>query len=100
VTIFIAPTEAFAASGQNTYPIAGFVEVYVTGFGPMKSNTPDDPCATAAPAEIDDCQGSSCGYAVWGHLVNYSVPSPQATPSGNPCKPGASLQPCVATLVE
>ena len=30
VTIFIAPTEAFAGNGQNTYPIAGFVEVYVT----------------------------------------------------------------------
>ena len=36
VTIFIAPTpEAFAGNGQNTYPIAGFVEVYVTGFGPI-----------------------------------------------------------------
>jgi Putative Flp pilus-assembly TadE/G-like len=101
VTIFIAPTEAFAATGQNTYPIAGFVEVYVTGFGRMKSNNPDDPCpGNTAPAEIDDCQGSSCGYAVWGHLINYAVPSPQATPSGIVCNPGASLQPCVATLVE
>ena len=101
VTIFIAPTEAFAGSGQNSYPIVGFVQVYVTGFGPMKSNTPDDPCPGAtAPAEIDDCKGSSCGYAVWGHLINYVVPSPSATPSGVLCNPGASVQPCVATLVE
>jgi hypothetical protein len=100
VTIFISPSEGFTGSGQDTYPIVGFVQVYVTGFGPMKG-TSDDPCqGSTPPVEIDDCKGSSCGYAIWGHLINYVVPSPSATPSGIVCNPGASLQPCVATLVE
>ncbi len=103
VTIFFAPTEAFAGSGQNTYPIVGFVQVYVTGFGRMNGNgTPISTIparATAAPADLD-LQGHSSGYAVWGHLINYVVPSPSATPSGVLCNPGASVQPCVATLVE
>jgi hypothetical protein len=100
VTIFIAPTEAFASSGQNSYPIAGFVELYVTGFGRMRSGSNDDPCGDTPPPELDDCKGSACGYAVWGHLINYTVPSPGATPSGIICNPGSSTQPCVATLVE
>ena len=105
VTIFIAPTQAFADSGQNTYPIAGFIEVYITGFGKYKGNgdlgSPDDPCPGNAPPTITDkCKGSSCGYALWGHILNYAIPNPNATPSGVRCNPGGSLQPCVATLVE
>ncbi|MDW8339451.1 MAG: pilus assembly protein TadG-related protein, partial [Thermoleophilia bacterium] len=33
VTIFLTTPEAFGGSGQQTYPITGFISVYVTGFG-------------------------------------------------------------------
>jgi len=105
VTIFLTTSNAFTGRGQNTYPITGFVQVYITGYG--SSNGPgnltiDDPCAgnTAPPAEDYDCNPPSCGYIVWGHFINYSVPGPRATPSGVLCNPGSSTQPCVPTLVE
>jgi hypothetical protein len=104
VTIFIAPTQAFAGNGQNTYPIAGFVEVYVTGFGRISGNgsiSIDDPCpGNAPPTDLDLSGGNSSGYTMWGHFLNYRTPSANATPSGVLCNPGGSLQPCVATLVE
>lgn len=103
VTIFIAPTEAFAGNGQNTYPIAGFVEVYVTGFGRINGGgvqSNDDPCpGNDPPADLDLSGGSSSGYAMWGHFLKYRVPEPGATPSGVICDV-AALDPCVATLVE
>jgi hypothetical protein len=103
VTIFIAPTEAFAGNGQSTYPIAGFVEVYVTGFGKIGGNgnvNVDDPCNDASPpTDLDLSGGSSSGYAMWGHFIKYKIPGVNATPSGVLCNPGTT-QPCVATLVE
>jgi len=104
VTIFLAPTEAFSGSGQATYPVVGFISIYVTGFGRISGNgglSIDDPCpGSAPPSDLDLSGGSSGGYAVWGHILNYVVPSPNATPSGRLCNPGQSAQPCVATLVE
>jgi hypothetical protein len=101
VTIFIAPTEAFAGNGQNTYPIAGFVEVYVTGFGRINGNgiNVDDPCFDSSPPTDLDSGGNTSGYAMWGHFIKYKVPGASATPSGQICNV-SSLQPCVATLVE
>ncbi len=110
VTIFLVPTGAFTGSGQDTYPIAGFVQVYITGWGRVQNGGNlsnggygDDPCPGSNPppaAEID-CQGSSCGTIVWGHFLNYVIPG-NAVPGPNPviCDPGDSTQPCVATLVE
>lgn len=101
VTIFLTTSEAFTGSGQNTYPVTGFIEVYITGFGKVSGNgslNVDDPCPGSAPPTDADTSGS--GYAVWGHVINYALPNPNATPSGVKCNPGASAQPCVAVLVE
>jgi hypothetical protein len=103
VTIFLVPTEASTGSGQNTYPITGFIEVYVTGYGRINGSgnlNVDDPCPGQPPPADLDCGGSACGYAVWGHMINYTIPSGSATPSGVLCNPGGSGQPCVAVLVE
>ncbi len=104
VTIFLAPTWAFTGSGQNTYPITGFVSVYVTGYGRVGGNgslTIDDPCpGNTPPPDLDLSGGSSGGYVVWGHIIKGVVPTPNATPSGVICQPAASHQPCVAVLVE
>ena len=63
VTIFIAPTEAFAGNGQNTYPIAGFVEVYITGFGRIYGNGASSSTTIRAPAaarrRISTCQAEA-----------------------------------------
>ena len=103
VTFFVAPTEAFASSGQETYPIAGFVEVYITGYGRISGGglNIDDPCpGSGGPTDLNLGNGNANGYAVWGHFLNYKLPSPGATPSGVLCNPGGSTQPCVAVLVE
>jgi hypothetical protein len=104
VTIFLTTTEAFASSGQNTYPITGFIQVYITGFGRVNGSgvqRNDDPCpGNTPPVDLDLSGGNSSGYAVWGHIINYVIPAPGATPSGRICNPGASAQPCVAVLVE
>jgi hypothetical protein len=104
VTIFLTTTEAFAGSGQNTYPITGFVQVYITGYGRISGNgslSIDDPCpGSAPPTDLDLGGGSASGYAVWGHFLNWVIPTPGATPSGVICNPGRSTQPCVAVLVE
>ena len=104
VTIFLVPTEAFAGSGQNTYPITGFIDVYITGYGRIQGNgtlNVDDPCpGSAPPTDLDLSGGSASGYAVWGHIINYVHRGGGATPSDRPCNPGQSLMPCVAALVE
>ena len=106
VTIFLVPTWTFTGSGQDTYPIAGFVQVYITGYGRLNGSgnlTIDDPCPGNTPPPASDyaCGGSSCGYIVWGHFIKYSIPSPNATPDPEvDCDPEATIQPCVAVLVE
>lgn len=104
VTIFLTTPETFTGSGQNSYPTTGFIEVYVTGFGPILGNGQvgiDDPCpGNAPPSDLDLSGGSSGGYAVWGHIIKYALPNPSATPSGVLCDPNDSLQPCVPVLVE
>ena len=100
VTIFLTTTEAFTASGQNTYPITGFIQVYVTGYGRINGGglNIDDPCPGSTPPS--DLDVGSSGYAVWGHIIKYALPSAAATPSGVLCNPTGSLTPCVPVLVE
>jgi len=104
VTIFLAPTEAFTGPGQETYPITGFIAIYITGYGRISGNgslSIDDPCpGSAPPTDLDLSGGSSGGYAIWGHILKHVVPGPSATPSGRICQPTTSNQPCVAVLVE
>jgi hypothetical protein len=104
VTIFLTTTEAFTGSGQNTYPITGFIQVYITGYGRINGSggiSPDDPCpGNTPPSDLDLSGGSAGGYAIWGHIVKYALPSPNATPSGALCNPTGSLDPCVPVLVE
>jgi hypothetical protein len=104
VTIFLVPPWTFTQAGQETYPIAGFVQVYVTGFGRLGEPTSDDPCSPIPPPQVSEyeCQGEDCGYVVWGHFLNYVVPGSGARPApdGRRCNPDASVQPCVAVLVE
>jgi len=104
VTIFLTTSDAYTSSGQETFEIAGFVQVYISGYGKLNGSgnlTVDDPCSgsTPPPNSEYDCSGSDCGYIVWGHFIKYSVPNPQATPATDPCNP-QSTDPCVATLVE
>jgi Putative Flp pilus-assembly TadE/G-like len=103
VTIFLTTTEAFASSGQNTYPITGFIQVYITGYGRISGGgiNVDDPCpGSAPPTDLDLGAGNTSGYAVWGHILDHVIPAPGATPSGRICAPGTSGQPCVAVLVD
>jgi hypothetical protein len=104
VTIFLVPTEAFTGSGQNTYPITGFIDVYITGYGRIQGNgnlNVDDPCpGSAPPSDLDLSGGSSSGYAVWGHVINHVHRGGGATGGPNPCRPGITTQPCAPVLVE
>ncbi len=100
VTIFLAPKEAFSGSVSATYPITGFIQMYITGYGRVSGGGPIfvDPCPGGAPPTDLDLSGGNNFF--WGHILNYTVPSPTATPSGVLCNPGASFQPCIAILVE
>jgi Flp pilus assembly protein TadG len=107
VTIFLVPASGFTNSGQDTYPIAGFVQLYVEGYGPVQNNgnvSNDDPCPGGAvpPPSEAFCQGNSCGYIVWGHLINWVVTGAggRPSPTGSLCNPGGSLSPCIPVLVE
>ena len=104
VTLFLTTTEAFTGSGQNTYPITGFVEIYVTGFGRIQGNgnlSVDDPCpGNTPPTDLDLAGGNAGGYAVWGHMIKYALTTSNGQPSGVLCNPTGSLTPCVPVLVE
>jgi len=104
VTIFLAPTEAFATSGQDTYPITGFIDVYIRGYGRITGGggiNVDDPCpGSDPPSDLDLSGGSPSGYAIWGSIINHVHIGGGATGGGNLCNPVISTQSCVAVLVE
>ena len=108
VTIFLVPTYAVISDGgEKTYPITGFVQVYITGFADLQNggalrNGTTDPCPgnTPPPVSERDCQGVDCGFVAWGHIVNWVIPSAGTTPSTKMCDPQESTQPCVPVLVE
>ena len=113
VTLFFTTYESFTDTGNEVYPIVGFGNFYVTGYGEVvsgkwKGGAPEDPCADGngmaigagndPPPDIDMSKNTRW---VWGHFVNDVIPAPFTTGgSGVLCNPEASFQPCVAVLVE
>ena len=117
VTLFFTTYDSFTETGTDAYPIVGFGNFYVTGYGEVNSGrwkrgpppgVPEDPCGDGngdalgagnePPPDIDMSRNTRW---VWGHFVNDVVPAPFSTGgSGALCNPGASFQPCVAVLVE
>jgi hypothetical protein len=113
VTLFFTTYESFTDTGNEVYPIVGFGNFYVTGYGEVvsgdwKGGEPEDPCSdgnglavgagNAPPSDIDMSKNTRW---VWGHFVKDVTPAPFTTGgSGVLCNPEASFQPCVAVLVE
>jgi hypothetical protein len=116
VTLFFTPYDSFAGSGNEVFPVVALGSFYITGYGRLNGNGgfqgggPEDPCSDGndstepgagnnPPPDLDTVGGNSSGAAVWGHFVKGVVQS-GATQGGNgPCNE-ASLNPCVAVLVE
>ena len=113
VTLFFTSYDSFTETGSDVYPIVGFGNFYVTGYGEVisgdwKHGEPEDPCddgnglalgaGNDPPPDIDMSRNTRW---VWGHFVNDVIPAPFSTGgSGALCNPAASFQPCVAVLVE
>jgi hypothetical protein len=113
VALFFTTYDSFTGSGNEVYPIVGFGNFYITGYGEVaagkwKGGGPEDPCdegnglevgaGNDPPPDID--MSRNTGW-VWGHFVKDVTPAPFTTGgSGDPCNPEASFQPCVAVLVE
>jgi hypothetical protein len=113
VTLFFTTYDSFSETGTDVYPIVGFGNFYVTGYGETisgrwKGGAPEDPCSDGSglavgagntpPPDIDMSRNTRW---VWGHFVKDVTPAPFTTGgSGTLCNPEASFQPCVAVLVE
>jgi Putative Flp pilus-assembly TadE/G-like len=113
VTLFFTTYDSFTSTGNEVYPIVGFGNFYVTGYGETinggwKGGRPEDPCddgnglsigaGNTPPPDIDMSRNTRW---VWGHFVKDVTPAPFTTGgSGVLCNPEASFQPCVAVLVE
>jgi hypothetical protein len=115
VTLFFTTYDSFTSTGNEIFPIVGFGNFYVTGYGETqnggwKGGKPEDPCTAGNDGDLmngtgneppPDLDMSRNTRWVWGHFVNDVKPSPFTTGgSGALCNPGASFQPCVAVLVE
>jgi Putative Flp pilus-assembly TadE/G-like len=120
VTLFFTPYNSFTSTGNEPFPIVGFGNFYITGYGrttggggSWQGGGPEDPCdqgnvgnpldglpygqGNEPPPDLD--LGSNETW-VWGHFVSNVVPGPRGTPSGVLCNPEASFQPCIPSLVE
>ena len=115
VTLFFTTYDSFTDTGNEVYPIVGFGNFYVTGYGETinsawKGGAPEDPCnegndsdpsngtGNEPPPDLDMSRNTRW---VWGHFVKDVTPGPFTTGgSGVLCDPEASFQPCVAVLVE
>jgi hypothetical protein len=115
VTLFFTTYDSFTSTGNEVYPIVGFGNFYVTGYGETingawQGGAPEDPCdegndsdrsngtGNEPPPDLDMSRNTRW---VWGHFVKDVTPSPFTTGgSGILCQPEASFQPCVAVLVE
>jgi Putative Flp pilus-assembly TadE/G-like len=115
VTLFFTTYDSFTGPGNEVYPIVGFGNFYVTGYGRTSNGgwqggAPDDPCDDGNDNDLQNGNGNEpppdLDFAknttwVWGHFVKDVVPGPFTTGgSGILCNPEASFQPCVAVLVE
>ena len=113
VSLFFTTYDSFTNTGNEVYPIVGFGNFYVTGYGETingkwKGGAPEDPCddgngdalgaGNEPPPDLDMSRNTRW---VWGHFVKDVAPAPFTTGgSGVLCNPEASFQPCVAVLVE
>jgi len=113
VSLFFTTYDSFTGTGNEVYPIVGFGNFYITGYGEVaagdwKGGGPEDPCDDGSLMEVgagnepppDIDMSRNTGW-VWGHFVKDVTPAPFTTGgSGVLCNPEASFQPCVAVLVE
>ncbi len=106
VTLFFTTYDSFTDTGNEVYPIVGFGNFYITGYGEVaagnwKGGGPEDPCDDDAsnglevgagnnpPPDID--MSRNTGW-VWGHFVNDVTPAPFTTGgSGSALQPGSEL---------
>ena len=115
VTLFFTAYSSFTSPGNETFPIVGFGNFYVTGYGRTQNGgwqggAPDDPCDFGNDGDLFNGNGnepppdldfSSNTTWVWGHFVKDVTPGPFTSGgSGVLCEPQASFMPCVAVLVE
>jgi putative Flp pilus-assembly TadE/G-like protein len=115
VSLFFTTYDSFSDTGNEVFPIVGFGNFYVTGYGETinggwKGGAPEDPCADGNDGNLlngtgneppPDLDMSRNTRWVWGHFVKDVTPAPFTTGgSGVLCNPEASFQPCVAVLVE
>jgi Putative Flp pilus-assembly TadE/G-like len=115
VTLFFTTYDSFTNTGNETYPIVGFGNFYVTGYGETisggwKGGAPEDPCTTGNDGDLTNGTGnepppdldmSRNTRWVWGHFVKDVAPNPQTTGgSGFLCNPVTTFDPCVPVLVE
>ena len=88
VTLFFTTYDSFTSTGNEVYPIVGFGNFYVTGYGETingawKGGSPDDPCTTGndsdptngtgnePPSDLDMSRNTRW---VWGHFVKDVTP--------------------------
>ena len=72
-TLFVVDRLGFASPGKKTYPVRRFVTVYVTA-------------ADTLGCSGDDSGGNPVGRnELWGHVVSYVVPDPDAVASSTKC---------------
>lgn len=69
--LFVLDEAAFTVPGKRTYPVRRLVNVYVTAAEGL--NCPGDDPPNARRNEL------------WGHVVSYVTPDPNATPSPTKC---------------
>jgi hypothetical protein len=104
VTLFLTTYDSFTGNGGATYPIVGFANFYITGWGKATGKNGlqiQDPCpGNDPPPDLVINSGLSGAEFVWGHFVNAVAPEPFTTGgNGILCRP-EQFQPCVAVLVE
>jgi hypothetical protein len=114
-TLFFTSYDSFTDTGNEVYPVVGFGNFYITGWGRTQNGgwqggSPDDPCTTGndgdpyngtgnePPPDLDMSRNTTWA---WGHFVKDVTPPPFSTGgSGILCNPESSFQPCVPVLVE
>jgi hypothetical protein len=72
--LFILDDQAFTVSGKKYYPVRGFVSIYVTAGDGLACNG-DDPGGASGVGRNE----------LWGHVVSYVFPDPNATPGPTQC---------------
>lgn len=106
ITLFMTSYDSFGGSGNQMYPIVAFGSFYVTGYdGPGQVTDPctdgdSDPSLGAGSKPPPDLNASGNNAYIWGHFVDNVVPTPNATSSGQVCRPQLSTMPCIPVLVE